>query len=289
VPQVSLKEILDPARRNKYGVPSLLGGSLEMVIGQLRAAEEKRASIIFAFNQEVAPGVPPELGIPLLVRASEKTGVPVTTILDHGRSLEEVARAIRLGISSVMFDGSGLPYKENVRRTREVVVIAHATGVDVEGELGAIAGSAVSAEGGETEAVFTDPGRAADFVRSTGVDALAISFGNVHGVYRGSPRLDLERVRRISSLVDVPLVMHGGSGLGERDYAELVDCGIAKFGYYTSLARGACEHLRALLGGGGRRTVAYHELLSGTIDYFYAETKKLLDYLRATGTEKGGR
>ncbi|MFW6181397.1 MAG: class II fructose-bisphosphate aldolase, partial [Spirochaetota bacterium] len=204
-------------------------------------------------------------------------------ILDHGRSLEEVVRAIHLGISSVMFDGSCLPYEENVRRTREVVAVAHAAGVDVEGELGAIPGSAVSAEGGGTDAAFTDPGRAVDFVRSTGVDALAISFGNVHGVYRGSPRLDLERVRRTSSLVDVPLVMHGGSGLGGGDYAELVDCGIAKFGYYTALARGACEHLRALLCGAGRKDTAYHDLLSGTIDYFYEETKKLLDYLRAPG------
>lgn len=231
-----------------------------MVVGQLRAAEETRAPLIFAFNQEVTPAIPPELGIPLLVRAAERAPVPVATILDHGRSLEEVVRAIHLGISSVMFDGSCLPNEENVRRTREVVAVAHAAGVDVEGELGAIPGSAVSAEGGGMEAAFTDPGRAVDFVRSTGVDALAISFGNVHG----------------------------GSGLGGGDYAELVDCGIAKFGYYTALARGACEHLRALLCGAGREDTAYHDLLSGTIDYFYEETKKLLDYLRAPGTAAPG-
>ncbi len=186
MPLVGSKEILVEARKKRYGVPSLLAGNLEMVLGQIMAAEERRSPIILPFNQEVTPKVPIELGIPLAVNAAQRARVPVAVILDHGQSLEDVVKAILLGASSVMFDGSSLPYEENVRQTREVVRVAHAVGVCAEAELGGVSGSSVSLEDAGPESSFTDPHLAVDFVERTGVDTLAVSFGNAHGVPKNS-------------------------------------------------------------------------------------------------------
>jgi fructose-bisphosphate aldolase class II len=283
MPHVNSKEILSEARERRYGVPGLVGGNLEMVIGQIAAAEERRSPLVLVFNQEVTVNVPMELGMRLIVNAAEKANVPVATILDHGQSLESIVRAIRFGSSSVMFDGSSLPYEENVGKAKEVVRIAHAAGVCVEAELGSIVGSAVDPEDSGPEAAFTDPEMAAEFVDKTGVDALAISFGNVHGMYRGNPNLDLERVRRIHSMVDVPLVMHGGSGLAESDYARIVESGVSKVCYYTAMARGASVAIKEMMLDAGHDDIIYHHIISRTIDYFYTETRKLLDVLGCSG------
>lgn len=279
MPLVRSKEILVEARRKGYGVPGLLGGNLEMVIGQIRAAEEKRSPLILVFNQEVTPKVPIELGIPLIVNAAKRAKVPIATILDHGHSLELILQAIYWGASSVMFDGSALPYEENVRQTREVVRVAHALQVCVEAELGSIAGSAVDPKDLGPESLFTDPDVAVDFVERTGVDALAISFGNVHGVYRGEPNLDLDRVRKIYSVVSVPLVMHGGSGLAKSDYPRVIESGISKVCYYTAMGIGASNDIKRMLIDADQGTVVYHDIISRGIAYFDIRTKKLLDVL----------
>ncbi len=287
MPLVNLKDMLAEARKKRYGVPSLLVGNLEMVIAQIMAAEAQKAPLILAFNQGVTPKVPIELGLPLAVEAARKARVPVATILDHGQSLEEVVKAICLGTSSVMFDGSSLPYEENVKQTREVVRVAHAAGVCVEAELGSIAGSALELgkEGGP-ESRFTDPEMAVEFVERTGVDVLAISFGNVHGVYQGKPNLDLHLVRKIHAMVDIPLTMHGGSGLAESDYRKVVESGISKVGYYTAMGIGASNHLLGKMADAGQDAVVYHDIISWSIDYFYAATKRLLDVLGCSGAVK---
>lgn len=285
MPLVRLKEILVEARKKRYGVPSLLAGDLQMVIGAIRAAEEQRSPLILAFNREVTPHIPSELGIPVAVMAARRASVPVATILDHGDSLEDVVKAIELGTSSVMFDGSRLPYEENVRHTHEVERVAHAAGVCVEAELGSIAGSAVDIQGSnsEPESRFTDPEVAADFVARTGVDALAISFGNAHGIYQGEPRLNLDLVRRIHAVVEVPLVMHGASGLAEDAYPKIVDSGISKVCYYTAMGVGAARDLRQWLGDADQNSLVYHRVISRAIEFFYADTKRLLNLLGCSG------
>ncbi|MBC8450103.1 MAG: class II fructose-bisphosphate aldolase [Chloroflexi bacterium] len=283
MPLAGLKEVLSQARRRGYGVPSLLAGNLEMVIGQVMAAEEKASPLILAYNRGVTPKVPMELGIPLIVNAATRAGVPVATILDHGQNLEEVVRAIHLGTSSVMFDGSNLSFEENVRQTKEIVRVAHSVGVSVEAELGSMGGSEAASEEGNSERAFTDPDAAAEFVERTGVDALAISFGNVHGLYKGEPCLDLERVRRIYALVEVPLVMHGASGLDESAYAGIIESGISKVCYYTAMGMGACRDLRDLMADGHQNVTVYHHIISWAVDYFHAETKRLLDLLGCSG------
>jgi fructose-bisphosphate aldolase class II len=275
MPHVRITEVLIPARRGRYAVPSLLAGDLEMVTGFISAAEETRSPVILAFNRYVTPDIPIELGLPMAVCAAQRATVPVATFLDHGHSLEEVARAIRLGASSVMFDGSSLPYEENVRQTREIVRMAHAMGVAVEAELGSIAGSAIELGGTQPapEAHFTDPALAAEFVRRTGVDVLAISFGNVHGPYRGEPHLDLERVRTIHALVEIPLAMHGGSGLADEMYPSIIASGISKLGYYTAMGMGAISVLRHQLTTSD--TLSYHYIIGTMVHYFYDQAKRV--------------
>lgn len=286
MPLVSSKEILTEARNKRYGVLSLLAGNLEMVIGEIMAAEEQGAPLILVFNQEVTPKVPIELGIPFMVNAAKNAEVPVATILDHGQSLESVVKAIHLGSSSVMFDGSTLPYEENIRRTKEVVRVAHAVGVSVEAELGGIAGSSVDLEDSGPETSFTDPDMAVDFVERTEVDALAISFGNVHGVYRGEPNLDLDLVRRMYSMVDIPLVMHGASGLDKSEYKKIVESGISKVCYYTAMGIGAGNDLRRMLADAGQDAIVYHQIISRAIDFFYSDTKRLMDVVGCSGVVK---
>ena len=293
MPLVGIKEILTEARLRRYGVLSLLGGNLDMVIGQIQAAEEQRAPLILAFNQEVTPQVPLELAMPMLVSAANRARVPVATTLDHGDSLESVVRAIHLGTSSVMFDGSTLPYEENVRQTQEVVRVAHALGVSVEAELGSIAGSAAETGGATPPApdpdddapsgAFTDPELALDFVERTGLDALAISFGNVHGTYRGEPNLDLELVRKVYSLVDVPLVMHGGSGLADSEYGKIVESGISKVCYYTAMGKRAARDIHRWLDDGGQDAAVYHGIISRAIDFFRADTAYVMSLVGCIG------
>jgi len=291
MPLVGIKELLTEARRRRYGVLSLLGGNMDMVIGQVAAAEALRAPLILAFNQEVTPQVPMALAMPMLVNIAQRAKVPVATTLDHGDSLESVVRAIQLGTSSVMFDGSTLPYEDNVRQTRDVVRVAHAVGVSVEAELGSIAGSAsetgaaavAAPEDGGARSAFTDPKLAVDFVARTGVDALAISFGNVHGTYRGEPKLDLGLVREIYSLVSIPLVMHGGSGLADDEYLRIVESGISKVCYYTAMGKRAADDMLRMLAKAGEGGAVYHEIISEAIDFFRADTEKVMKLVGCTG------
>jgi fructose-bisphosphate aldolase class II len=291
MPLASVKGILTEARRRRYGVLSLLGGNLDMVIGQVAAAEKLRAPLILAFNQEVTPKVPLELAMPMLVNVAQRATVPVATTLDHGDSLESVLKAIHLGTSSVMFDGSTLPYEENVARTREVVRVAHALGVSVEAELGSIGGSAAEtgsaaapepAPGGP-ESAFTDPDLAVDFVQRTGVDALAISFGNAHGTYQGEPALDLNLVRKIHSLVEVPLVMHGASGLADGEYRKIVESGISKVCYYTAMGKQVSDEIARKLAAPGRDGAVYHEIIAWAIDAFQQDAERVMALVGCVG------
>jgi len=291
MPLVGIRGMLEEARRKRYGVLSLLAGNLEMVLGQIAAAEAQRAPLILAFNQGVTPHIPMELAMPVLVQAAERATVPVATILDHGRSMADVERAVSLGSSAVMFDGSELSYDENMRTTAEVVKMAHRAGVDVEAELGSIAGCVewkVADERGASSkerpmSVATDPDVAREFVRETHVDALAISFGNVHGTYHGAPCLNLDLVRQIHGMVEVPLVMHGGSGLAEGEYARIVQAGISKVGYYTAAGKRAASYLRNGLIQAGDDALAYHDVIAMSFGFFRQDTAHLMELVGCVG------
>jgi ketose-bisphosphate aldolase len=281
MPHVRLDELQIAARKGRYAVPHFLGGTTEMVVAQVKAAEDRNSPLALGFAPEVFSMVPLEDSLPMIVRAAQGSRVPVATQLEHGHDFDTIVKAIRLGVSSVMFDGSGLPYEENVTRTREIVRVAHAVGVAVEAELGCVGGS-VLPDAEARESCLTEPEAVVDFVTRTGTDTLAISFGNVHGKYRGLPNLDFERVKRISRLVDTPLVMHGGSGLTAREYRGAIESGISNIHFYTGIAVGVWRHLKQSVGD-SRADPIYHELVGWTMDHFYEAAVNVIDMLGAAG------
>ncbi len=235
MPLVTLKEVLEPARAAGYAVGAFNASNLEFVQGIIQAATSERAPVIIQASQ----GAIRHAGLPLitaLIRTvAEPAPVPVVMHLDHGRRLDLVRECLEMGFTSVMFDGSALPYEENARLTAEVVRLARPFGASVEGELGRVPQAGKSPTAGEVAALMTDPGQAARFVAETGIDALAVAVGSVHRMGAQEARLDLDRLQAIREAVAVPLVLHGSSGVSEDSLRAGVQAGLAKVNYATAL------------------------------------------------------
>lgn len=240
---VSLKEMMADAQEKGYAVGAFNCPNMESVQAIVRAAEEMKSAVILNYAEVHEPLVSMEDIAPVMLQFAKKADVPVCVHLDHGQSIESCIKAIQLGFTSVMIDASGDNYEENVKTTAEVVRLAHSVGVTVEAELGHIFSSEIGVgEAGETETadsfetledVYTDPDMAKDFVERTGVDVLAIAFGTTHGIYTQKPVLDLNRITQIKKKIDIPFVMHGGSGLSKEEFQTAVKNGIRKINYYT--------------------------------------------------------
>lgn len=246
---VSFKSILQDARRGRYAVGAFNCLSLEHVMGAIQAAEELKSPIILQLAEVQFPCAPMELMAPVYLEAARRASVPVAVHLDHGQSLETCVKAIQLGFNSVMFDGAELSFEENVRQTAEIVRIAHAAGVDVEAEMGRVGDTGFGGEGtGEaTPDVFTDVDESAEFIRLTGVEALAIAIGNLHGRYVATPKLNIERLKEIASRNELPLVLHGGSGTSEEDFKACIHNGICKINVATALQMAVTDAVRKYL------------------------------------------
>lgn len=222
--------LLKKARAGKYAVPAFNVNDLEMLKAIMRAAEALRSPIIV----QTSEGAIEYAGMDYLVamvRVAAKANIPVVLHLDHGKNLEVIREAIASGYTSVMFDGSALPYEENVRVTKQVVKWGHARRISVEAELGSIKGIEDLVSVAERDAVLTNPEQAKQFVKETGCDTLAVAIGTAHGAYKftGVTHLDLERLKKIAALVKVPIVLHGASGVME-DVVELAEKHGAKLG-----------------------------------------------------------
>lgn len=244
MPIATLSGILADAHQKKYAVGMFDVHNLEMTNAVIEAAEAEQSPVIIALAEVHAQSVKTLEDIAhIMVYAAERARVPVCVHFDHGVSLENCVRVLHQGFSSVMYDGSMLPYAENVEKTAEVVRFARIFGASVEGELGHVGGG----EGGEDDGhamVYTDPGQTVDFIAKTGVDALAVSIGTVHGPYRAAPRLDLNRLRAIRAKAEVPLVLHGGSGLSDLDFKNCVQGGISKINIYTEIVQTAMSRIQ---------------------------------------------
>ena len=241
---VSLKELMKDAEKGGYAVGAFNVSNLESLMAIMQAAEETGRGVILNYAEVHAPFLSMEQAALIMLDAAKKAKVPVCVHLDHGSSMESCIQAIRLGFTSVMLDASAEDYETNVRETKEIVRLAHSVGVTVEAELGHIfssdMGLAESPKEAETlesfdsaEDVYTDPATAKDFVERTGVDVLAIAFGTTHGIYTKKPKLDLERITKIKEAIDIPFVMHGGSGLSKEEFKTAIRNGIRKINYYT--------------------------------------------------------
>lgn len=246
---VTLSELLKDAKEGQYAVGAFNVPNLEAIRGVIQAAEELNSPVILQHAEvhENLIGLE-EIG-PIMLQYARAAKVPVAVHLDHGATFEMCVKAIRMGFTSVMYDASSKEYEVNLAESKEIVKIAHATGVSVEAELGHIFTSAVGGGEGrgsdssedyeDLEDVYTDPDLAKVFVEETGVDCLAIGFGTVHGIYLKEPKLDLNRISQIKEKIDVPFVMHGGSGVSEENYRIAIKNGICKINYYTYMNKAA--------------------------------------------------
>ena len=240
---VSLTELMKDAVDKNYAVGAFNATNLECLTAAIGAAEEMQKPIILNHADVHSPFITLEEIAPIMLHKAEKASVPICVNLDHGASIEVCMKAIRLGFTSVMLDASAQSYEQNLRDTELICRLAHSVGVTVEAELGHIFSSDIGlgngavqetldSFGGE-EDVYTDPAVAKDFVEKTGVDVLAIAFGTAHGIYQKKPKLDLDRIRLIRESIDIPFVMHGGSGLTNEEYRIAINNGIRKINYYT--------------------------------------------------------
>ncbi len=236
---VSLKEILKIAEAKKIAIGSFNTPNLESLLAVIGAAEKTNSPVIIMHAQvheEMNLITLDEIG-EIMLLVADKATVPVCVHLDHGTDLAYIKKALDIGFTSVMYDGSTLPYEENYANTCIAVESAEKYGASVEAEIGSM--GAREGGGANDESIYTDPETAKKFAESTGIDALACAFGTAHGVYLKAPKLDFPRLEKIDSLTDIPLVMHGGSGVSAEDYKKVIARGIRKINYYTYMSKAA--------------------------------------------------
>ena len=230
----SMKTILDHAHKHNYGVMAMNSINMEMVRGAITAAQESYSPMIIQFGGgQMKNHAHAEEMLPMIRELAERVSVPIALNLDHATDYHIIADCINSGFTNIMFDGSSLNYEENVERTAVVAAMAHAVGCSVEGELGHV-GMAVDSDDTNLD-LYTNPDQALDFVNKTGVDALAVAIGTAHGDYpKGKiPKLDFDRLKLLKETVDMPLVLHGGSGSGEENLKKAVKYGINKVNVAT--------------------------------------------------------
>lgn len=245
---VNMNDVLYPAKKKKYAVGLFNAVNLELARGIIAAAESTNSPIIIGTAEVLLPYGPLEELSYFLIPMAKKSKVPVVVHFDHGLNKETCLKALELGFTSIMYDCSRDSYEENVRKVKEMADIAHSYGATIEGELGHVGDNEGSIEGDsylENPSIFyTDPEMAKDFVERTGVDALAIAIGSAHGAYKLPPKLDFERIRAIAATIDVPLVLHGGSGLTDNDFRRAINDGISKVNIFTDINVAAIKAVR---------------------------------------------
>ncbi len=272
--------LLRLAQAGGYAIGAFNVYNLEGVKAVIGAAESECSPVML----QIHPGALKYGGPPLValcLSAAERARVPVAVHLDHSSSPKAISEALDAGLPSVMADGSHLSYAENVSFTREMAELAHARGAAVEAELGRISGTEDGLTVAEFEARFTDPRQAADFVAQTGVDALAVCIGNVHGKYHREPDLDFPRLAAVRAAVDVPLVLHGASGLPEHMVRESIALGITKINVNTELRDAFIGALRDRLAQAGSPDLV--ELLDGGVAAMQAVVAEKLRQFGSSG------
>jgi fructose-bisphosphate aldolase class II len=279
MPLVTLNDVLPAARKGGYGVVALNVANLETLYSVVRAAEEVKSPLIVQVYQRLFEDKRAELIAVMTRRLAEESDLPIVLHLDHGSTLEQIRQAIDIGYTSVMIDGSPLPFEENVELTSKAAQIAHQAGVTIEGEIGHV-------PFGDGEIQLSEPGEAKDFVEQTGVDALAISVGTAHGFYKSEPKLNIQRIQEIAHTVSIPLVLHGGTGVPDEQLQQAIQSGVAKINIATELQSLFVKSIAAEIEANGDKFLP--------VDlYFKPAEEKLVEYaklkmLSFQTTEKSG-
>lgn len=238
---VKMKDLLRRVEEKNIGCGAFSVGNMEMVRGAIRAAEELDTPIILQIAEVRLKNSPLHLMGPMMVQAAKEAKVDVAVHLDHGLTFESVDKALELGFTSVMLDASTLPFEENIARVKAVVEKARKYGATVEAELGLVGGS----EDGSCDHGIrcTDPDDAVVYARETGIDALAVAIGNAHGNYPVAPTLAFDVLEKIHEKVDIPLVLHGGSGITDKDFQKAISLGIRKVNIATASFNSLTAHV----------------------------------------------
>ncbi|MBQ9112011.1 MAG: class II fructose-bisphosphate aldolase [Clostridia bacterium] len=274
---VNLNCVLADAQKNKYGVGLFNTTDTDMLQAAIEAAEELRSPIIIGTAEILLPYGELELIAPSVIAAAKRASVPVVVHYDHGLTFERCMEALRLGFSSIMFDGSAGDHDKNIADTAEIVKIAHSFGVTVEGEIGHV-GEASNEDNDATD-MYTKVSEAVEYQKATGVDALAVSIGTAHGAYKSKPKLDFNRLSDIRAAVPVPLVLHGGSGLTDDDFRRSIACGISKVNIFTDLCVAGIEGAKA----GIADNIGYLETRNRKVEYIRNEVKKKMMLFGSAG------
>ncbi|MFF2244969.1 ketose-bisphosphate aldolase [Arthrobacter sp. NPDC058130] len=251
---VNGKVMLDVANANNFAVPAFNISDYAMMNGVFEISEELEAPVIIAIHPDELSHIGVDM-LPAIISRAHRSTVPVTIHLDHGATYEQVLTAIQAGFTSVMIDGSTLPFEDNVAITKRIVETAHAVGLSVEGELGTIGKTDDEAEDGTATIIYTEPADAVRFVEETGVDSLAIAIGTSHGIYPAhmKPELKLDLLREIKDAVNVPLVLHGGSNNPDSEIGESVKLGVNKINISSDIKVAYHQKMREVLADSGVR------------------------------------
>ena len=260
---VNLNYILLDAQKKQYAVGLFNTIDTDAIEGAITAAEELRSPIILGTAEVLLCHGDLQLIGPAMVNMAKRASVPVAIHYDHGLTYEKCVEALKVGFTSVMYDCSMASYEENVRQVKEMADIAHSFGATIEGELGHVGDNVDSMEGDsvvdDPSKFYTDPKEARDFVERTGVDALAIAIGTAHGTYTCTPKLDIGRLKEIRKIIDTPLVLHGGSGLSEKDLKDCITNGITKVNIFTDLYASAEKAIKNCAGN-------YHDIRASKVE-----------------------
>ena len=273
----NLNDVLKPAQAGKYAVGLFNTTDTDMLEAAISAAEELRSPVIIGTAEVLLPYGELSLIAPSVIAAADRAKVPVVVHYDHGLTFERCMEALRLGFTSIMFDGSAGDYESNTAFTREVVRVSHAFGATVEGEIGHV-GEAVTRDNATSDRYTTEK-EAKAYLADTGVDALAIAIGTAHGAYKAKPCLDLERLAAIRAAVDAPLVLHGGSGLSDDDFRNTVARGIAKVNIFTDL----CLAGEAGMKEGLEKGIGYLEMRNLKKDYIKRAVMRKIELFGSAG------
>lgn len=275
---VNLNEVLKKAQKGKYAVGLFNTTDTDMLQAVIEAAEESNSPVILGTAEVLLPYGELKLIAPSVIAVAKRAKVPVVVHYDHGLTFDRCIEALKLGFSSIMFDGSAKPYEQNIAETREMVKIAHAFGATVEGEIGHV-GEAAKEDNLLTD-MYTTPEEAKAYLEATGVDALAVAIGSAHGVYKKKPMLNIERLKEISSAVKVPLVLHGGSGLSDDDFKNTIRNGIAKVNIFTDL----CLAGERAMKDGEEKKLGYLETRNLKVEYIKEAVKHKMTLFGSVNT-----
>ncbi len=266
---VTMNDILLDAKKRKYGVGFFNAVNVEMARAIIETAQELRSPVMIGTAEVLLPAMSLEHVAEYLIPMAQKASVPVCVHYDHGLTFEKCMEALKLGFTSIMYDCSTLPYEENAEKVAQMVNICHAMGVTVEGELGHVGDNEGAGKLEDPSAYFTDPAVARDFVEKTGVDSLAVAVGNAHGDYKFPPKLDFDRITAIAQTTNLPLVLHGGSGLSDSDFRQAVANGVCKVNIFTDIDKAGKRGIEKGLAAGAKS-------MMGLIPYEIEEMKAVV-------------